>query len=480
MQLHVLVQPVFQIITVKIEITDVNDNAPMFPVKEVGRFIAESASLRTSISIPPGIYQDSNAYGIKCYDLLPDTQDVFSLKVTHLVDESTHLQLVLLKRLNPDDQDSYQVEVVASDGGNPPKSGSIIINIKVNRTADNFAMAGNDGNNIHEETETTSTIPADITDGHFRFEKDAYDIKISEETDVTSVIGNVSVLGDYPEGGITYLFKGKTSYFEIHSDTGAISLNNQLDYEHVSSYELIVVAALNSSGTLTLTQASVIVHVLDVNDNSPIISFPNYRVPNARVYENEMIGVSVEVIKVVDADSGVNGFVECSSNSTDFNLERVSDTEYILVTAVVFDRESKDDYSLQLVCEDGGNVPRKAEIIFPVLILDRNDNAPQFTLSLYYAEINDIDSVADFELTVSTSDIDKAYNARIMYHIDGENDAFQIAEESGVIRPNVYDDYDYHGILFYEDLSTMILPIIASDSGNPAFKCNCYCFHICL
>ena len=470
MQLHVLVQPIFQMITVKVEVTDINDNVPVFPVNEVSHVIAESASLGTTIGIPSAQDQDSSEYRIKCYELLPAKEDAFALKVTHLLDGSTHLELVLLETLDAEKQDSYQLEVVASDGGDPPKSGSLIINIKVNRAADNSTLSESDNNDVLGGTETTRPLPIDLSNHDLRFEKDSYELDIEEDASA-GIIANVSVLGDYPFGHITYLFERLISYFAIDYNTGVIYLNYQLNYEYRSSYELTVVAVRNTSGTLTLARASLSVHVLDVNDNSPLISFPNLYGSYGKVYENEMIGTIVQDVKVTDRDSGENGKVECSVNSTDFKLEKISETEYKLVTALTLDRESKDNHSLQISCEDSGDVPRKTDRIIRVLVLDRNDNAPQFTSSLYSAEINDFESYRSFELSVSANDPDNHYNGRILYRIDGESKAFQIDEETGVIRP--YVDDNYYGYSFedqYEYLSTMMLHIIASDRGNPALS----------
>ena len=251
--------------------------------------------------------------------------------------------------------------------------------------------------------------------------KGSYELDIDEETSA-GIIANVSVLGEYPEGQITYLFERLTEYFEIDPDTGTIYVSDHLDYERVSSYELAVVAALNTSGTLTLAHTSVSIHVLDVNDNSPRISLPNLDGSYGKVYENEMIGTIIEDVIVTDHDSGENGKVECSVNSTDFKLEKVSETDYKLVTAVNLDRESKDNHSLQISCEDSGEVPRKTDRIIRVLVLDRNDNAPQFTSSLYYAKINDINQIGFFEFSVRATDPDDARNGRILYRIDGQNE----------------------------------------------------------
>jgi protocadherin-16/23 len=62
--------------------------------------------------------------------------------------------------------------------------------------------------------------------------------------------------------------------FAISQDTGVVVLAQTLDFEEVTEYELIV----RVSDSVHHTEGSVIIRVLDVNDNPPVFTQDFYQV----------------------------------------------------------------------------------------------------------------------------------------------------------------------------------------------------------
>lgn len=95
--------------------------------------------------------------------------------------------------------------------------------------------------------------------------------------------------------------------------------------------------------------AKLTVRVRDVNDNAPSITVNALTgTDEAEIREHvDPPGAFVAHIAVKDADSGVNGEVECQLSNDDnaddyFRLEPLQDaSEYKLTTAIVFDREER-------------------------------------------------------------------------------------------------------------------------------------------
>ena len=54
-----------------------------------------------------------------------------------------------------------------------------------------------------------------------------------------------------------------------------------------------------------------------------------------------------------------------------------------VVTQIVFDRETKDDYHINIVCKDQGDPPLVATKYLPVTVLDDNDHKPVFDKEVY-------------------------------------------------------------------------------------------------
>lgn len=109
-QFDVAVRPIpfFRIVKVKVEILDVNDNAPQFPEQRISREILESSDLGTGLVLPAAEDFDSGDYGIRIYEL-PIESTKFRLVAKKRMDGSTDLKLVLKERLDREEEDKYEV-----------------------------------------------------------------------------------------------------------------------------------------------------------------------------------------------------------------------------------------------------------------------------------------------------------------------------------------------------------------------------------
>jgi len=123
-------------VQVKVEIVDVNDNAPVFPERRISHDISELAEPGTSLAVPAATDLDSGRNAIYRYDVVP-RDGKFELTSRATADGSTDLRLVLRDRLDRELEDRYLVTVLAVDGGDPPKTGSVEINITVVDANDN-------------------------------------------------------------------------------------------------------------------------------------------------------------------------------------------------------------------------------------------------------------------------------------------------------------------------------------------------------
>ena len=81
-------------------------------------------------ALPSAEDHDSGIYTIQKYHLV-STSDKFDLKVTNSSIGSVDLQLVLTKTVDRENEEMFQMEVVAVDGGTPPRSGVIQIHVEV-------------------------------------------------------------------------------------------------------------------------------------------------------------------------------------------------------------------------------------------------------------------------------------------------------------------------------------------------------------
>lgn len=67
---------------------------------------------------------------------------------------------------------------------------------------------------------------------------------------------------------------------------------------------------------------------------------------------------------------------------------------------MVFDRESRADYQLTVICSDLGTPSLSSQIVIRVKIADENDVTPTFDRKLYQATITENNRVGDAILQV--------------------------------------------------------------------------------
>ena len=436
----VAIKPIqfFQIIKVKIEIVDINDNSPIFSEKKLYHQMSEAAEIGSGFVVPAATDMDSNNNGVARYEIHP-FEGHFDLQIRRTVDSETDLRLVLRSKLDREIEDQYLITVYAIDNGDPPKTGSIDIDITILDANDN--------------------VP--------EFENSSYQITVLETVPVGSILLKVKATDNDAglNGIVIYDFSKHTAHeyghlFGIRNDTGKIILLQNLDFETGSIHLLSVTA--NDKGPDSLpSHTSVVIHVEDVNDNVPQIKINTLTGDgSSAVSENSEVGIFVAHVSVVDADSRENGRCACALDSNHFQLQKLYSIEFKIVTAVRFDRERKDIYTVSVTCWDHGVVPHTAVVAIPIQIIDENDNAPRFPVETLSVAIYENQEIGTEITRIEATDADAGNNGKISYKLsDDVEGLFRIEEFTGLLFSTTVFDR--------EKTQEIIFEIMAQDSGHP-------------
>ncbi len=430
-----------EIIKVVVEILDVNDCWPYFPETEITHEILESAAVGSSFVIPTAIDPDSGPLSIQSYHLEPLTSK-FKLNVRKKVDGSTDVRLVLQEKLDHEEQDLYKVRVVAIDGGNPAKSGTLNLNIIVHDTNDNNPQ----------------------------FENSTYEVTIPENIALGSIIKRVRARdrdsGLY--GQVLYSFSPRTEttyghLFGIKNNTGDIFVKGIIDYETSHVYHLVVTAHDRGPDSLP-ADATVIIHLLDQNDWAPQVTVNTLSetgTDSAEVSEDVDVGTFVAHLTVRDPDTGVNGLFECHLSSSKFSLQKLYDTEYKISTRAKLDREEIPEFNLAITCQDEGRDPQVSIKHLRVIVTDINDNTPVFNKPVYVTNVIENNYIGAFVVQVNATDRDSGDNADIVYSLQHDAlDNFHIDARNGAITARSVFDRERN-----EDIKFLVL---AADHGYPS------------
>ncbi|XP_030001145.1 protocadherin gamma-C5-like [Sphaeramia orbicularis] len=443
--LQVVIENPLQLHRIEVDIRDVNDNAPSFLKTDHVIEIAESTAIGLRFPLESAEDPDVGSNGLKTYTLSKD--DCFSLKVKEIENGRKIPELVLNKSLDREKKAVHSLVLTAMDGGNPVKSGTSKITVKVLDVNDNLP--------VFENTFYKIAVKENTANGSF--------VITTKATDVD----------DGPNGEIEYSLGIHTppsvsSLFYIDPVTGDIFLKKQLDHETQSSYRIDISA--KDKGFLKMEgHCSVQVDVLDVNDNAPEIVLTS-KPPS--VPEDSPSGTVVALLSVRDLDAGDNGKVILRvPKNYPFTLKPSFSNNYALVTSGPLDRERVSDYSIEITATDSGSPPLSSKKSIPVSITDVNDNPPAFTQPFYNVYLKENGVAGSILFSVSASDVDSGENAKISYSI--LDSKVQDVSVSSYVYINSDNGSIYSMLSFdYEKLKVFQIQVQAKDQGSPSLSTN--------
>nr|XP_049607648.1 protocadherin alpha-8-like [Syngnathus scovelli] len=428
---------------VGVDVLDVNDHAPSFQEKERKMDISESVLPGARFQLKPSRDLDSGPFSVQNYKL--SENDHFRLDVKDKGQDGKIPVLVLQKSLDREAARSHSLVLTAIDGGKPQKSGHMNISITV----------------------------LDVNDNTPVFSHDTYSVMLQENAPVgtTVVQVNATDLDDGQNGDVIYSFGDSVSntlfkIFDINRSTGEIIVTGLIDYEERETYEIEIQASDKGSPPLT-TEKSVLIKIIDVNDNAPEIEVTSF---SSSIPEDSRPGTTVALISVNDFDSGLNGKVICSINEdVPFTLSpSLQDKMFSLVTKSPLDREKRSHYDITIVARDAGQPALSSQKTISVFISDVNDNSPEFSSSPYTFYVTEGNDAGAAIFSVKAFDQDDNDNAVISYHIlrnDHMLSSFlSINSENGQI--SALKSFDF------ETLKSFQFQVVARDGGSPPLSSN--------
>uniref|UniRef100_A0A3Q2W4S6 Cadherin domain-containing protein n=1 Tax=Haplochromis burtoni TaxID=8153 RepID=A0A3Q2W4S6_HAPBU len=208
---QVILENPMEFYSITVEVTDVNDNAPIFKRGEMKFKISESVNTGTVFMLEQAIDLDVGVNGLQSYLLKPT--DNFVLKVQNQADGSKLVEMVLQKPLDREKQDHLSLVLTAVDGGEPQLSGILITVLDVNDNAPVF---------------TQKTYKATVT----------------ENSPKGTVVATVTA-SDADQGSnskitysITNTLDNVRKMFYVNEENGQVSLIETIDFEKSKRFQI--------------------------------------------------------------------------------------------------------------------------------------------------------------------------------------------------------------------------------------------------
>ena len=420
---------------VRIKLTDINDNAPMFPSPPYIGYVFEHQPKDTSVMVVQAIDRDEGVNSAVTYSLVENPGGRFKIDNKGYV--TTTQELDREKKPN-----EFIIAVKATDRGNPSKSG----------------------------TTKAKVIVSDANDNKPKFTKDVYTGAVSENALPGHFVTKVSAT-DADEGVNAELefsiIKGNDPYiFYIDPKTGHILVSGLLDYDKGKrKYDLTVIVRDRGLPSLEADKpAHVLITIGDANDNPPVFVPSTY---NKRVAEDFSLGTTLLKVTAVDQDTGsfatFNFSITGGDDSNTFGIKADSKNASIglMYALLPLDREAVSLHNLTITATDLEGLTGTASVY--LTITDVNDNGPWFIPPYIEAKIKENVKSDQYVTDISAIDPDESNN--------GPPFAFEIVNDTSrfkIQRKNAKSAEIHASGSFDRDTKPQwTLKIKGTDSGSP-------------
>lgn len=184
------------------------------------------------------------------------------------------------------------------------------------------------------------------------------------------------------------------------------------------------------------SNATLIVNLIDINDNSP--TFESSRV-NLNISELAEFGSELTVVTATDLDQAENGFVTYTLNGAEIEGTFTID----MITGVIavnrnLDYETRQSYMIVVTAVDAGEPQRSGTLTINLTVLDENDNPPIILNPIPMFTIEENIPVNTLVGQIIASDADSGVNAELVFEIVTGNEANRLVinQDSGMITTN--------------------------------------------
>ncbi|XP_068600475.1 protocadherin alpha-C2-like [Brachionichthys hirsutus] len=262
----------------------------------------------------------------------------------------------------------------------------------------------------------------DINDNAPVFRRRTMHLDISEATPPGERFSLTNAVdADVGANSIKTYHLSESKYFNIDIQTGSdgskyvdLVLKGNLDREEHAVHNLILTAVDGGvpprSGT-----ASIVINVLDINDNAPVFSQPVYAV---NVSENSAVGTVVLTLNATDFDEGTNSqlvysYTLYTSEKTQelFSLDPNSGE---IKAKGVIDYEESQSFEMFVQAQDRGASSLSGHCKVMLLVTDLNDNYPEVAIKSVKSLLTEDASVGTLIAVITVRDRDSGLNGEVV------------------------------------------------------------------
>lgn len=438
-----------QVFILEITVTNVNDEAPVFPEGETVINLSESTASGTllqtvSASDPDG---DSVSYSISASEecenyflmnsqtgqltlkkqigpSLTDSTDICQVFVSATDGTFTSSTLLSIRIIDDDSHapifyssSAFTVNPASSDilgavgaSDSDPGDSVLIYTLQSSKRSTGIALDPNSGvlycpdascsaGNVDIEVSGRALSQSKLVTITFNssptlqiFSETLYEFSVKESAAVDFLFGHITV--DHAPDQIR--IEGGNDGLSFKIDNLNLAVNNKLDYELWSTYNLTVCAVSEAVSTF----ATIIVKVEDINDNVPVFLPASLR---KEVDSNIAVGTTIHEAKAFDGDSGLAGELVYYLQDSVFNEYFTIETETGVIAVKKDLSMAPIHMDLQIKAKDQGSPALTSNTFNLIIDIVHQPATPQFRKTSYtfsvYADASSYSFVGSIHVT---------------------------------------------------------------------------------
>ncbi|XP_075231619.1 cadherin 88C [Lycorma delicatula] len=446
-----------------VKVQDVEDQPPEFVVASPVTRVSEDAPIGTTVLQVRALDGDRGVNNRIIYSVTKGSKEIFDIDPT----TGAVFTLKNLDRESPSNNNgAYILEIMAREESRtvfPPPTARTEVTIMVTDVNDEKPSFRNAHYNCEINENAQANTPLNFL-GPAQPQVYDYD-QGNNGTFEMYIVDDEGIFDVTPRHGIneaTFLIRVKDPA--------------RLDFESVKVMNFTLVAKETVEQNPKFSEASVTIHIRDVNDNFPEFSKSVYEVA---VPENSGPGTTIVWVQAEDEDSGNFGsqgirYTSLRGSVAEMlSLDSKSGIVTIKSDGANFDREQMSRHYLTVEARDDLGLGNRNTAQLILNIEDMNDNAPVFLHNRYEGRLLENQPDFDTPLVIEARDMDLngTKNSKIIYTIsewDKTKANFSLDPNKGILKPTTQIDFErLPGVRHSQSPVSLHLKVRATDLGTP-------------